>query len=99
MAAAAQRAIDAAGLHPTAINVLTRGAHARRSRLIFEKVFGPGTKVGVIAWKPPLFEQESWWESSERAEDMVKETVGYFFELFFSSGRRSNTVNRSEQRR
>src|SRR6266540_3531401 len=27
MAAAARRAIDAAGLHPTAINVLTRGAH------------------------------------------------------------------------
>jgi hypothetical protein len=88
MAVAARKSIDAAGLNPIAINVFTRGAHARRSRLIFEKVFSPDTKVGVISWKPPLFEAESWWESSDRAQDLIKETTGYLYELLVDSGRR-----------
>jgi hypothetical protein len=92
MATAAHEALKAAGLQAGTLNVFTRGSHARRSRLIFEKVFGRAFKVGVVAWKPPLFDELSWWQSSDRAEDMVKETVGYFFELLFNSGRRSNSV-------
>ena len=99
MAVAARQALQAKGINPTAINVFTRGAHARRSRLIFEKVFGPETPVGIISWKPPYFAEESWWQSSERAEDMVKETVGYFFELLFNSGRHSNAVNTPDPER
>lgn len=87
----AWRSLQARGILPKSINVFTLGAHARRSRLIFAKVFGPETKVGVIAWRPPGFESEPWWKSSERAEDLIKETVGYGFELFLNSGRRSNS--------
>ncbi|MDB6169016.1 MAG: hypothetical protein JWM88_1880 [Verrucomicrobia bacterium] len=91
MAAAAWRALQARGIHPTAINVYTRSSHARRSRLVFAKVFGPDTAVGVIAWMPPGYQSESWWDSSERADDVIKETVGYLFELLLNSGRRSNS--------
>lgn len=87
MAITARAALLARGHHPSAINVFTRGAHGRRSRLIYAKVFGPDTQVGVISWIPPGFETESWWHSSDRAEDMIKESVGYLFELLFNSGR------------
>ena len=97
MAAAARRALQANGLHPAAINIFTRGSHARRSRLIFEKVFGAETQVGIISWKPPHFDEEPWWQSSERAEDLVKETVGYFFERLLNSGRRSNQLDADER--
>src|SRR6478736_372555 len=51
-AAAAWRALRAKGIEPTAINLLTRGPHARRSRLVYTKVFGHETEVGVISWTP-----------------------------------------------
>ena len=88
MAVAARNSVGLAAIH--SINVFTRGAHARRSRLVFEKVFGPEIPVGVISWKPPTFSDEPWWRSSDRAEDLIKETVGYVFERLANSGRGSN---------
>jgi hypothetical protein len=89
-ALAAHRALEARGLHPTAVNVFTIGSHARRSRLIFAKAFSPHTRVGVISWTPKDFSAGPWWKSSDRAEDMIKETVGYAYELLLNSGRWSN---------
>jgi len=91
MAAAAWRTIQAKLPPSTAINVFTIGPHARRSRLVFSKVFGSGIEVGVISWSQSGRETEPWWHSSERADDFLKETVGYFFELLLNSGRRSNS--------
>lgn len=96
MAAAARHALQRVGDLPFSINVVTRGAHARRSRLIFAKAFGPGTRVGVIPWKPPHFDEEPWWQTSDRSEDLVKETVGYLFERLLNSGRGSNHALSSE---
>ena len=94
MALSAWQALRDHHIQPKAINVFTRGAHARRSQLIFEKVFGRETEVGVISWIPAAPETERWWNSSERAEDMIKETVGYIFELLLSSGRDRNAPDR-----
>ena len=88
MAVAAEEALRAQGIRPTSVNVFTRGPHARRSRLVFAKVFGPEVKVGVIAWLPPGYESTAWWRSSERSDDFLKESVGYLYELLLSSGRR-----------
>lgn len=86
-AVAARRALESHGIKPTGINVLTRGPHARRSRLVFQKAFGPDVPVGVIAWKPPGFAEQRWWQSSERALDFLKESLGWVYEGTLSSGR------------
>lgn len=78
------------GLHPQSANVFTFGVHARRSRLVFAKAMGSPTKVGVIAWAPAHFFDGHWWNSSERSLDLLKESVGYFFELLLNSGRLTN---------
>lgn len=75
---------------PSAIVVFTKGVHARRSRLVFQRVFGDNTAVGVIAWKPATEATSFWWHSSERASDFLKESLAYPFELFFHSGRGFN---------
>ena len=93
MALSAKRALEARGLHPKTVNVFTRGVHARRSRLIFSKVFGPETKVGVLAWIPPGWDPGPWWKSTNRAEDLFMETIGYFYEAAFDSGRRSKPAD------
>ena len=90
-ALAVRQLLDARGLPPTAVNVFTIGAHARRSRLIFAKALSSETKVGCISWTPPDYHPtDPWWQSSERADDLLKETAGYWFELLLNSGRRSN---------
>jgi len=88
-AAVASRELQRRFLQPAGINVFTSGTHARRSRLVFAKAF-PNSRIGVISWIPPHYRDEPWWKSSERALDLLKETVGYFFELLLNSGRTSN---------
>jgi uncharacterized SAM-binding protein YcdF (DUF218 family) len=97
----AYRALRCRGIHPRAVNVFTSGLHARRSRLIFAKVQGPETKVGVVAWFPPRYEATQWWRSSEQAKAMLTETAGYVFEVLLDSGRPSNSpeVRQSPERR
>jgi hypothetical protein len=78
-------------VHPVAVNVFTAGAHARRSQLVYRKVFGSKVKVGVISWgAPERNSRRAWWTSSERTLELFKETLGYTYELLFSSGRSSS---------
>jgi uncharacterized SAM-binding protein YcdF (DUF218 family) len=86
-----KRALELHGLHPASVNVFTLGVHARRSRLVFAKAL-PGTEVGVVSWRPSEYKPEPWWRSSERAVDLLKESIGYLFELLLSSGRWSNST-------
>jgi hypothetical protein len=90
MAVGVQRALHERNVHPTSINVFTAGSHARRSRLVYARVFGSEVNVGVISWTP--WERSAgvpWWKSSERTLDLIKESLGYPYELLFCSGRPS----------
>lgn len=86
-AMATREALAARGIRPRAVNILTEGPHGRRSRLVFARVLGRGTRVGVVSWQPPEDRHGHWWQSSERAKDLVTETTGYWFELLAGSGR------------
>ena len=87
-ASAVRQTLQARNVHPVALNIFTAGAHARRSRLVFAKVFGSEVKVGAIAWTPSGRDAAvPWWRSSERTLTLLKETLGYSNELLFNSGR------------
>lgn len=90
-AAAVWRVLHERNIYPTMINVFTFGTHARRSRIVFSKILGPETKVGVISWVPPGYTRERWWHSSERSGEMLRETAGWLFEGLLNSGRTSNS--------
>ena len=75
------------GLPYITMNVFTFGSHARRSHLVYEKAYGPGTEVGVIAWEPSAYAAGPWWRSSERSIEFLVQSVGYFYELLLNSGR------------
>lgn len=96
-AVTARDALAARGIHPQAINVITRGAHAKRSRLIFTRVFGGSVQVGVVGWLPEGFDTTPWWKSSGRATDVLKESVGYLYELLLHSGRPFSRVGIPER--
>ena len=90
-AVAAWRALQTRGVHATAINVLTLGPHARRTGLVYKKVYAPAIAVGIIAFVPSWYHSEPWWLSGQRTKCLLKETVGYPFELLLNSGRASNS--------
>lgn len=90
LAVRARRSFQDAGVRPTSINVFTLGPHAKRSRLVYEKVFAPEVPVGVIAFVPTAYRTEPWWLSKTRTGCLLKETIGYPFELLLNGGRISN---------
>lgn len=87
MAVAVRDALRARGLAPAAVNIFTRGVHARRSRLVYAKVLKTVTAVGCTSWLSRAEIGRPWWHSSERSKDLINETVGYLFELLANSGR------------
>jgi DUF218 domain len=93
-AVAAWNALRDKGIRSTALNVFTLGPHARRSQLVYEKVFWPDTQVGVVAWAPATYETEPWWRDRTRIKCLLKETVGYPFEVLLNSGRISNSAGK-----
>ncbi len=92
---AVSRALQDLNFQPKGLNVFTLGPHAARSRLVFAKVFGRSTKVGVIGWRPADYTNSPWWQSSERAKDLLVETIGFFSEFVFDAGRRGELPSKT----
>jgi hypothetical protein len=64
---------------PAHLTVLTSGAHARRTRLLFQKAFGDATKIGVIAVADEAFDPARWWTSSEGFRNVTGELIAYVY--------------------
>jgi hypothetical protein len=82
-ARAVQQWIASNGVSVKALNVYTLGAHARRSRLLFQKVFGNGVEVGVIAAHDYTYDPDHWWRSSNGVRTVVSELIAYSYAVIF----------------
>lgn len=69
---------------PLAFNVVTTSAHARRTRLLFEKAFGPEARIGIIAVPDERFDDARWWASSQGFRTVSDELIGYLYARCFS---------------
>ena len=67
------------GLAVRAVNVLTEDAHARRTRLLFQKALGDQVVVGVISARNPDYDAKRWWRHSEGVREVFSETVAYLY--------------------
>jgi uncharacterized SAM-binding protein YcdF (DUF218 family) len=65
------------------LNVLTEDAHARRTRLLFQKALGNDVTVGIISIPNPDYDAKRWWRSSEGVREVVSESVAYLYARFF----------------
>jgi hypothetical protein len=66
-------------LTATNVNLVTIGPHARRSRLMFQKAFGPDTSVGIIAIVPFEYNRSDWWRSSPGVRGVTSEFFAYLY--------------------
>jgi hypothetical protein len=68
----------------TAIDVVSFDAHARRSRLLFQKALGRRVAVGIISVPNRDYDPAHWWRSSEGVREVVGESLAYLYvRLFF----------------
>lgn len=70
------------GRMPAALNVVTVDAHARRSRLLFEKAFGDRTRIGIVALPDEQYDGRRWWRSSQGVRTVLNEFIGYVYARF-----------------
>lgn len=69
---------------PTSLNVMTMAAHSRRSRLLFQKAFADGPRVGIIAVEDRDYDAKHWWRGSEGVRVVTGEVIAYCYaRLFF----------------
>jgi uncharacterized SAM-binding protein YcdF (DUF218 family) len=66
----------------TALDVLTVGAHARRTRLLFQKALGDNILVGVIAAPNSRYDANEWWTSSAGVRTLIGEALAYLYARF-----------------
>jgi len=59
------------------LNIVTVGAHSRRSRLLYCKVFGPQTAIGVISIPTEEYDPARWWHYSAGLRAIIGETSAY----------------------
>ena len=74
------------GVTPSVVNVISSGAHARRTRLMFQKAFGNGVVVGIVACPERDFDPGRWWTSSTGFRTVTGEVIAYLYARFVFRG-------------
>jgi len=83
-ALAVKKRLHEKGLTQASIDVISLGAHSRRTWLMFKMVF-PSVKVGIVALRPRDYDTSRWWISSAGVRDVISETLAYLYaRLIFS---------------
>ncbi len=59
------------------INIISSGAHARRTRLLFEKALGPEFKVGILSKDSEEYNGTNWYRRSAGVRDVLGELIAY----------------------
>lgn len=73
---------------PAEFNLISMRPHARRSRLLFEKAFGPEVRVGIISLENQDYDPRHWWKSSQGVRTVTGEVIAYVYaRLLFHPGK------------
>ena len=81
-ALATKRALESQGMSASTIDVVTVGAHARRSQFLFAKALGEDRDIGVIGIGERRYDTAHWWRSSEGVRTVLGETIAYAYARF-----------------
>ncbi len=67
---------EAHGIRFGSINLVSLGAHARRSRLCFRRALGPSVGVGILSIPNRDYDPDHWWRFSEGVKTVGGELLG-----------------------
>lgn len=78
--------MEQTGTRPQAVNVVSLGVHARRSRLLFEKAFEEKVETGIISISDIAYDANKWWKSSYGFKTVLNESLAWIYACFFFQG-------------
>ncbi len=64
------------------IDVVTENLHARRTQLLYQKVFGRQVPVGIIGVPNPDYDSKHWWRYSDGVREVLGESIAYLYARF-----------------
>ena len=64
------------------IDVVTENLHARRTQLLYQKVFGRQIPVGIIGVQNPDYDPKHWWRYSDGVREVLGESLAYLYARF-----------------
>jgi hypothetical protein len=73
------------GIEIKSLDLVTIDCHARRSRLLFQKVFGDEVDIGIISIVNRDYDTEKWWASSRGFRNVIQETIAWIYARFLFS--------------
>ena len=83
-ALAVKKWCDNNGLTVRSIDIVTKAAHARRSRLLYQEAFGSEVKVGVIGIQDRDYDPAHWWRYTVGVREVTWQGFAYIYaKLFF----------------
>ena len=74
--------LKAQGIAPKSLTLMSLGTHSRRSRLLYEKTFGNGVRVGIIAVQDGSVDPRHWWTTSQGFRSVTDEMIAYIYARF-----------------
>jgi uncharacterized SAM-binding protein YcdF (DUF218 family) len=74
--------IDTSGRKIDSVDLVSQAAHSRRSRMLFQKVLGPGVCVGIISCPDSSYNPEKWWKSSAGFRNVTDELIAWLYARF-----------------
>lgn len=66
-----------------ALDVMSAGAHARRSRFLYQVAFGKAVRVGGLAAVPTDYDSTAWWSTSAGAGEVVQQFIAFVWAKTF----------------
>jgi hypothetical protein len=64
------------------VNIVSLGPHSRRTWMIYKRVLGKNTDVGIIMVNNRRYNRKNWWKSPEGIKDTIHEMASYIYTLF-----------------
>lgn len=64
-------------------NLVTIGAHARRSRYLFAQSFNPDFNIGIVSVTSRGYDSVTWWQTSVGFRQVMQETIAWVYARFF----------------
>lgn len=82
-ALALKKWLERSGMSVEKIDLLSLGAHTRRSAMVFGKVLKPQIKVGKISIENADYDSDQWWKSSEGVKMVYSELISLVYTFLF----------------
>jgi uncharacterized SAM-binding protein YcdF (DUF218 family) len=73
--------LDQKGIHGGTINLVSLGAHSRRSVRLFRRALGDSWRVGVISVADRSYNAQRWWRSSEGFRVVTGEAIAFLYAI------------------